>query len=119
MIMLSGKNKVDCSLYDNVWYVTCTCPGMRQGCEHHPELAASKQTEALCYADQPDFDLFYKRYVEELTSEPKFSYLKEVVRRSEAGEWFQLIFYEDDPTDGERPYMYEILKKLTDKVSIE
>lgn len=118
MIQLSGKNNVDMQLYDHVWYVTSTCPGMRVGCEHHPELAASKELSKLCYGDNPDFDAFYKGYVAELTSEPKISYLRNVVRRSEAGEWFQLIFYEDDPKDGERPYMYEILKTMTNEVYI-
>ena len=119
MIMLSGKNKVDMSQYDHVWYVTTTCPGMKVGCEHHPELAGSMEIGKLCYGPNADFDEFYRRYVAELTSEPKISYLREVVKRSEAGEWFQLVFYENEPTDGERPYMYKILKSMTDEVYIE
>jgi hypothetical protein len=117
--MLSGKKQVDCQQYDHVWYVTHTCPGMKTGCEHHPELAASKKTCNLCYPPHTDLDLFYKEYVRELTSEPRISKLKQIVERSEAGEWFQLIFYEDDPNDGERPYMYKILKQLTNDVYIE
>lgn len=116
MIMLSGKRKVNFDLYDNVWYVTTTCPGMKVGCEHHPELAASKEAGKL-YSIDPK--LFYDQYVKELTSEPKVTYLKDVVKRSDAGEWFQFIFYEDDPTDGERPYMYDILKNMTSNVYIE
>ena len=119
MIMLSGKKKVDCRTYDHVWYATTTCPGMRTGCEHHPEIAGSKKLEALFYEGKKSPDEIYAMYVEELTSEPKISYLRELVRRSEAGEWFQLIFYEDSPTEGERPYMYAILKEMTSEVFIE
>lgn len=119
MIMLSGKRKVDCETYDHVWYATTTCPGLKVGCEHHPELAGSKKLEALFYAGVKPAEEIYATYVQELTSEPKISHLRELVRRSEAGEWFQLIFYEDSPTDGERPYMYDILKEMTSEVYIE
>ena len=119
MIMLSGKKKVDCMQYDHVWYVTTTCPAMKQGCEHHPELAASKEAHNLCYGPNSNHEEFYKRYVAELTSEPKISLLKDIVRRSDAGEWFQLVFYEDDSNEGERPYLYSILKGLTNDVHIE
>lgn len=119
MIMLSGKNKVDCSQYDHVWYVTCTCPGMRQGCEHHPELAASKETHSLCFGANPNFEEFYKQYVKEMITEPILSRLKDLVKHSEDGEWFQLVFYEDSPEEGERPYLYAILRAMTEKVFIE
>lgn len=119
MIMLSGKNSVDTSLYDHVWYVTTTCPGMRTGCEHHPELAVSLNTHLAISRGLITPEKFIEQYLAELKSEPKASYLRELVERSEAGEWFQLVFYEDDPDAGERPYMYSLLKGMTDNVYIE
>lgn len=116
MIMLSGKNKVQFDMYDHVWYATTTCPHMRVGCEHHPEIAGSYAIWKYCEHDE---DRFYREYIREMTTEPKISRLKEIVKRSDAGEWFQLIFYEDDPNTGERPYLYKILKELTDNVEIE
>ena len=101
MIVLTSIYKVDCESFDHVWYVTTTNPGMRVGCEHHPELAASKEAGKLYYAG--DEKGFYEAYVRELTHAPKLGYLMEVIRRSELGEWFQLVFYEKEPTDGERP----------------
>lgn len=121
MITLSGKNKVQMDLYDHVWYATTTCPGMRIGCEHHPEIAGSYEIGKYCIPGRPEYDeeRFYVEYVKELSSEPKISYLRDIVRRSENGEWFQLVFYEDDPNDGERKYMYQILKQMTNKLRIE
>lgn len=117
MIVLTSIYAVDCTTFDHVWYVTTTCPGMRVGCEHHPELAASKYAHSLYY--NGDVDGFYKTYVKELSTAPKLNDLLEVIRRSDLGEWFQFIFYEKDPTDGERPYLYAIIKKYTDNVRIE
>lgn len=120
MIMLSGREKIDYEQYDHVWYATTTCPGMPMGCEHHPELAGSYDIGVYCMpGENYNPELFYSKYVEELTTEPKLSYLKDLVRRSENGEWFQLIFYEKNPTDGERPYLYDILKGMTNDVFIE
>lgn len=121
MIMLSPRSKTDLELYDHVWYVTTSAPGIKSGCEHHPELAGSYEIGKYCIPDHPEYDekKFYELYVKELTSMPKLGYLQDVVRRSEAGEWFQFVFYEEPPTDGERPYMFKILKGMTDQVEIE
>lgn len=121
MIMLSGRNKIDTETYDHCWFATTTCPHMGPGCEHHPEIAGSWDIGKYCIPDHPEYNekLFYEKYVEEMTSSPKINHLREIVRRSEAGEWFQLIFYELDPKDGERPYLYNILKGMTDNVRIE
>lgn len=119
MIMLSGKNKVDTELYDHVWYVTTTCPRMRVGCEHHPELAIDYAFHLAICKGQITESEFVEEYIKELTSPPKLSHLKELVKRSEAGEWFQLIFYEDSMNEGERKHLFSILKKMTDNVDIE
>lgn len=119
MIMLSGVDKIDFQQYDMVWYVTTTCPNMCVGCEHHPELAASKNLYKYCYGDNKDLNKFYEEYCKELTSEPKLSNLKKLVEMSNRGMWVQLIFYEKDMHDGERLYMYNILKKLTANVYVE
>lgn len=119
MIMLSGRDKIDTVMYDKVWYATHTCPGMGPGCEHHPELAASQETCNLCYPPNPDPEEFYRRFVEELHSEPWQTHLRNLVKMSDAGEWIQLIYYELDKNDGERKYVYEVLRTMTDKVCIE
>ena len=119
MIMLSSKNKVDCQQYDHVWYCTTTCPGMRQGCEHHPELAGSRELHALWYKGGFSEEELYAMYVKEMSTSDKLLNLLEVIRRSDNGEWFQLIFYENDKNDGERKYLYDIIKKYTDNVYIE
>lgn len=117
MIVLTSIYKIDCETFDNVWYCTTTCPGLRVGCEHHPELAASREAGKIFYSG--DEKGFYDAYVREMTHAPKLGYLMEVIRRSDLGEWFQLIFYERNPDEGERPYLYEIIKKYTDNVRIE
>lgn len=121
MIMLSPKSKINYEQYDHIWYATTSAPGKNLDCEHHPEIAGSYEIGKYCIPSHPEYnpEKFYEEYWKEITSEPKISYIKDIVRRSEAGEWFQLIFYEQDPTEGERPYMYKLLKSLTDNVYIE
>lgn len=118
MITLCGRDAIDTKLYDKVWYATHTCPGMGPGCEHHPELAASQETCNLCYGESPDNDEFYRRFVQELQSEPWQTHLRNLVELSNKGEWIQLIYYELDPNEGERKYVYDALRKMTSDVNI-
>lgn len=119
MITLTGKNKVDTSMYDHVWYTTTSNPGMRVGCEHHPELAASLNLHCAILDGAITEDMFIEKYISEMTSHPKIDALLEVIKRSDAGEWFQFIFYEDSAEDGERKYLYDILKQYTNNVTLE
>lgn len=119
MIVLSGKKKVDLNQYDHVWYVTTTNPGMRVGCEHHPELAAPMKLHTDICRGLISEEEFCTHYVKMLRTPEKQLLILDLVSRSEMGEWFQLIFYEDDMRDGERKYFYEILKEHTENVRIE
>lgn len=119
MIMLCGRENIDAFTFDKVWFATHTCPGMGPGCEHHPELAASEETCKLCYPPNRNIELFYERFCMELRSEPILSHLKHIVELSNKGEWIKLIYYEKEHTDGERPYVYKVLKEMTDEVILK
>lgn len=118
MIVLCGRDKIDYS-FDKIWFATHTCPGMGPGCEHHPELAASEETFQAYYASGNDSEVFASRFREELESEPLHTHLVNLVKLSDAGEWIQLVFYELDPQDGERKYMYDVLRNMTKDVMLE
>ncbi len=120
MIMLCSRKDIDTFTFDKVWFATHTCPGMGPGCEHHPELAASEETCRLCYPPNADEEEFYRRFQQEIRSEPWQTHFKNLVKMSdEEGLWIQLIYYEKDPHDGERPYVYEVLKQMTNNVVIK
>lgn len=118
MIMLSPQSKINFELYDVVYYATTTCPRMREGCIHRPDIAGSKGLYKYIY-ELHDEEKFYAEYVKEMRSEPAFSKLKEIVAESSMGKWIQLIFYEEDANDGERKYLYSILKEMTNDVKVE
>ena len=121
MIVLTSRKNANFELFDHVWCCNITCVGMPMECEHHPELAADKDDGAYCIPGNPLYDEeeYYRRYVAKMKSEPTFSKWKEVVKRSDNGEWFQLLFYEDLPSEGERPHLYKILKELTSNIKLE
>lgn len=118
MIMLSGKKKVDVNLYDYVFFATTTCPGMPVGCIHRPDLAAPKSWERLCYNGETErfLEMYESMWHTDLD---KINALRDLVELSESGKWIQLVFYEDDCNDGERPILYKILKEWTSNVKIE
>lgn len=121
MIVLTSRKYANFELFDHVYCCNISCVGMPRECEHHPELAADYADGSLCIPSSPDYDEeeYYRRYVNKMSSEPTISKWKDLVKRSDAGEWFQLLFYEDLPTEGERPHLYKILKGLTDNVRLE
>ena len=119
MITLSSVRNVDASTYDNVWYVTTTCPNKKCGCEHHPELAADYATHRALMDAKISIEQFNAEYISKMKSSEVWSKWLEVVKRSEEGEWFQLIFYEDPVTDGEASLLYDLLKDVTSKICID
>lgn len=120
MIMLTYWKNVDLQEYDIAYYATHSVPVScrRHGVIHRPDLGPSQSLADAYYKGRVNDETFYSMYEDELRN-TKMDKLKELVAESDNGKWIQVLFFEKLPTDGERPYMYKVLKELTQKVNIE
>lgn len=114
MIVIDTIPNIDLELYDEVWYPTCTNPGMKVGCQWRPELGPSKSCIKLWY-DTKDEELLCAQYSQELGF--KTNLLKDVVRYC-SDKWVQMVCYEDNPYESDIYVLYEALRKYTQDIKI-
>lgn len=118
MIMLTYWKKKDLREYDLVIYTSKSVPErcLQPGIEHWKQLAASDELCEL-WGKIPESE-FGSRYEQELRTVLKDE-VDRLVKLSESGKWIQILFFEEKPDEGERPWLYNVLSELTSDVYIE
>lgn len=118
MIMLTYWKKKDLREYDKVIYTSKSVPARctQPGIEHWNQLAPSDELHSL-WCKNPSAEVG-KMYEQELRT-VLLPELMKLVELSEKGTWIQILFFEENPEDGERPWMFKVLSDFTKDVYIE
>ena len=114
MIVIDSCSNIDLELYDEVWYPTYSCPNMRVGCKHKPELGPSKASVNYFYKTS-DLSGFYELYAKELMS--KKDVLSSATEYAK-DKWIQMVCYEPNPEESDIYVLYLALRKYTDKIKL-
>ena len=118
MIMLTYWKNKNLREYDKAIYTSASVPARctQPGIEHWKQLAPSGELCKL-WGKVPETD-WGAKYAEELRT-VLLPELMKLVELSESGMWIQVLFFEESQEDGERPWMYQVLKELGTDVYIE
>lgn len=114
MIVIDTIPNIDLELYDEVWYPTCTNPGMRVGCNWHPEIGPSRECFSLWHKTKDEV-LVSELYAQEL--EAKDRTLRDVVNYCK-DKWVQMVCYEPNPYESDIYILYAALSKYTKDIKI-
>lgn len=118
MIMLTYWKKKAPLDYDILAFTSLSVPARctQPGIQHWKDLAASQELGDL-WGKMPEEE-WGERYYQELMTD-KNARLLELVKLSDSGKWIQILFFEESPKEGERPWLYKALKQYTEEVYIE
>ena len=115
MINLCYWKDADFETYDWVGWCTATTPKKIVGANWAWQIAPNMSLHKAAKKMTPEH--FLACYKHSLETE-KMEYIKSMLRKHDEEKlWIQLLFFEKEPV-GDRVALYEVLKTLTDEVTI-
>lgn len=112
MIVISNVRDADSKLYDEVWYITNTCPGMPSSAQHHPELAPNREKFFAYKRNELSLEELLDDYSSDLEMGVYDGALQALRELSTADKWIQLCCYCNDINKCHRGRLYTYLRSI-------